>query len=175
MATLRNAQDMLATELKEIHSAERQLSRAVPRLLKKVNSQRLRDKLEERLQQGAWLIDQIDDVLEEMEAPKARQKNIAAEGLIEDANHHLEQSRDDTLVDPLVLASVQKIEHYCIAAWGTAASLGRLIGQDKAVKVMERALDEGKALDAELTELAESEINRGMMKEAVGSGNGRKS
>jgi ferritin-like metal-binding protein YciE len=170
MPGLNSAQDILATELKEIHSAERQLSRAMPRLIKKVSSDRLREMLEKRVEQGSTLIDQIEDVLAEMDTPKARQKNIAAEGLIEDANHHLEEIREDSLVDPVLLASVQKIEHYCIAAWGTAASMGRLLGQDKAVKAMERALKEGKRFDEELTKLAEADINPAALNEAEDTG-----
>jgi len=170
MPGLNSPRDMLATELKEIHSAERQLSRAMPRLMKKVSSERLRQMLDARLEQGSTLIEDVEDVLAEMEAPKARQKNIAAEGLIEDANHHLEEVRDETLVDALVLASVQKIEHYCIAAWGTAASMGRLLEQDKAVKAMERALGEGKRFDEELTKLAESDINPAMMADGEEAG-----
>src|ERR1700704_6320587 len=75
MPGLNSAQDILATELKEIHSAERQLSRAMPRLIKKVSSDRLREMLEKRVEQGSTLIDQIEDVLAEMDTPKARQKN----------------------------------------------------------------------------------------------------
>jgi ferritin-like metal-binding protein YciE len=181
MPGLNSAQDTLATELKEIHSAERQLSRVMPRLVKKVSSDRLRDMLEKRMEQGSTLIDEIDEALADMDMPKGRQKNIAAEGLIEDANHHLEQVKDESLVDPVLLASVQKIEHYCIAAWGTAASMGRLLRQDKAVKAMERALKEGKRFDEELTELAEADINPAMLEEEGSedgeesrSGNGRR-
>jgi ferritin-like metal-binding protein YciE len=69
-------------------------------------------------------------------------KNPVAEGLLEDANQHLEQVDDDRLVDPVLLADTQKLEHYCIAAWGTARSLGRLLEQDKVVKAMEQVLEE---------------------------------
>jgi ferritin-like metal-binding protein YciE len=166
MPALNSAQDLLATELKEIHSAERQLSRSLPRLMKKVMSDRLRDMLEKRTERGAQLIEEIEDVLEEMGTAKARQKNVAAEGLIEDTQQHLEEVRDDSLIDPVVLASVQKVEHYCIAAWGTAASMGRLLEQKKAVKAMERALSEGKRFDDQLTRLAEEEINPAMLEAA---------
>jgi ferritin-like metal-binding protein YciE len=165
MAALGSAQDLLAYELKEIHSAERQLSRALPQLMKKVSSTQLRDMLDRRLKRGAELIEEIDDVLAELESPKGRQKNVAAEGLIEDATHHLGALGEDSLVDPLVLASVQKLEHYCIAAWGTAAAIGRLLEQHEAVNAMERALHEGKRFDEELTELAESEINPAMLED----------
>ncbi len=163
MTALRSPEDMFTTELKEIHSAERQLSRAIPRLSKKVSSQRLRDLLEQRLEQGEALIEKLEDALDEMEAPKARPKNIAAEGLIDDVNQHLDEVEDERLIDPLLLASVQKIEHYCIAAWGAARSMGELLGKEDVVKTMEEVLKEGKELDDEMTKLAEEEINPKMM------------
>lgn len=163
MPTLRSPEDILATELKEIYGAERQLSRAIPRLAKKVHSERLRDLLEQRREQGEALIEELDEALNEMDVTKGRPKNIAAEGLIEDANQHLEEIEDEALRDTLLLASVQKIEHYCIAAWGTAKSMGRLLGQDKVVETMEHVLDEGKRYDEELTQLAEKEINPKLM------------
>jgi len=163
MTALRSPEDMFTTELKEIHSAERQLSRAIPRLSKKVSSQRLRDLLEQRLEQGEALIERLENALDEMEAPKARPKNIAAEGLIDDVNQHLDEVEDERLIDPLLLASVQKIEHYCIAAWGAARSMGELLGKEDVVKTMEEVLKEGKELDDEMTKLAEEEINPKMM------------
>jgi ferritin-like metal-binding protein YciE len=164
MPALNSPQDVLAYELKAIDSAERQLSRALPRIMKKLSSDQLREMLEKRLEQGATLMEEIDGVLEELEAPKARPRNAAAEGLIAQATDLLEEAQDKSLVDPLVLGSVQKLEHYCIAAWGTAAALARMLEQKKAAKAMERALKEGKRLDDKLTELAESEINPTMMK-----------
>jgi len=163
MAGLTSAQDVLAHELTSIHSAERQISRALPRLMRKMSSDQLRHMVDKRLSRGASLIDEVDDVLDELEVSKARAKNLGAEGLIADATDLLEDTEDNSLIDPLVLAAVQKLEHYCIAAWGTAAALGRLLDQDEAVNLMERVLQEGKRFDEELTELAESEINRTML------------
>jgi ferritin-like metal-binding protein YciE len=163
MPALRSPEDMLTTELKEIYSAERQLTRVLPRLSKKVSSTKLREMLEQRVEQGEDLIEQIDEALGEMDVSKGRAKNIAAEGLIEDVNHHMEEVEDEKLLDPLLLASVQKIEHYCIAAWGAARSMGELLGQESVVKAMQHALSEGKKFDDEMTKLAESEINPRMM------------
>jgi len=165
MPALRSPEDMLATELKEIYSAERQLTRVLPRLQKKVSSERLREMLEQRVEQGEDLIEQIDDALGEMEVAKGRAKNIAAEGLIEDVNHHIEEVEDEKLLDPLLLASIQKIEHYCIASWGAARAMGELLGQKSVVKAMQHALSEGKKFDDQMTKLAESEINPRMVEE----------
>jgi ferritin-like metal-binding protein YciE len=163
MPTPRSPQDMLTTELKEIHSAERQLSRAIPKLSREITSDRLREMLDLRKEQGARLIDEIDQAFERMEATKGRPKNPAAEGLIEDLDEHLQEIKDESMLDAALLAGVQKLEHYCIAAWGTARSMGELLGQKQIVQAMERALDEGKKLDADLTRLAEEEINPAML------------
>ena len=159
MVMLKSARDILVNELKEIHSAERQLSRVLPRLMKRVESEPLRKKLEERQGQGEILIQGLDEAFNQMEVTKARPKNVAVEGLIEDINQHLEEIKDTKLLDPVLLASIQKVEHYCIAAWGTARSLADRQGERTVVKLMERALKEGKQYDDEMTQLAESEVN----------------
>ena len=128
------------------------------------------------------LIERLDDVFEEMQVNKGRAKNPVAEGLLDDTNQHLELVDDERLVDPVLLADTQKIEHYCIAAWGTARSLGRLLEQDKVVKTMEQVLEEGKRFDEELTKLAEEEVNPQMLgdedeegeEDESGAGSGRK-
>jgi ferritin-like metal-binding protein YciE len=165
MPALRSAEDLLALELKQIHSAERQLSRALPRLAKQLDSDQLREMLDRRREQGVGLIERIEDALEAMQTSKARQKNIIAEALIEDVTEHLDNIEEDALFDAFVLAAVQKTEHYCIAAWGTAAALARLLDEDEVVRTMEQALDEGKRFDEEMTKLAEQEINPRMVEE----------
>ena len=163
MPAPRSAEDLLQTEMKEIYSAERQLTRALPKLQKLVASERLREMLNRRRDQGTELLGQLDEIFEEMEVRKGRVKNAAAEGLIEDMNQHVEEINDQKLLDPVLLASMQKVEHYCIAAWGTAAAMGRLTNQQSVVKTMERVLDEGKRFDDEMTKLAEQEVNPAML------------
>src|SRR5215212_10012946 len=166
MPAPRSPEDLLTTELKEIYSAERQLTRALPKLQKRVASERLREMLDKRRDQGTVLIEQLDQIFEEMEVNKGRHKNVAAEGLLEDMNQHIEEIKEEKLLDPVLLASLQKVEHYCIAAWGTAASMGRLMGQQTVVKTMEKVLEEGKQFDNDLTALAEQEVNPAMLSES---------
>src|SRR3954465_4764492 len=168
MPVPRSPEDLLTTELKEIYSAERQLTRALPKLQKQVASERLREMLNKRRDQGTALIEQLDEIFEEMEVSKGRVKNVAAEGLLEDMNQHIEEIKEEKLLDPVLLASLQKVEHYCIAAWGTAAAMGRLMNQQSVVKTMEHVLDEGKRYDEEMTELAEQEVNPAMLANGEG-------
>lgn len=160
---LKAPQDLLTQEIKEIHSAERQLSRAIPKLAKAVSSEKLREMLQRRKEQGAILIESLDEALEEMEVSKARVKNATIEGLIEDATQHIDEINDEKMLDAALIGAVQKVEHYCIAAWGTARAMGELFGQPKVVEAMQTAIDEGKRYDEEMTELAQSEVNPAML------------
>jgi len=94
-----------------------------------------------------------------MEESPGRKKNVAAEGLINDAREHIQEIEGGPALDAVLTGAIQKTEHYCIAAWGTARSLGASAEQQEVVRSMERALKEGKQMDEELTKLAEEKIN----------------
>jgi ferritin-like metal-binding protein YciE len=163
MPSPKSAQDVLATELKEIYSAEKQLARALPRLARKISNERLKECIDMRVEQGGRLIGEIEDVLDEMETARGRPKNVAAEGLIKDTEEHALEIDDERFLEPVLAASIQKLEHYCIAAWGTAKALAELLEQKDVVDCMERALEEGQEMDENLTQLAEEELNPAMM------------
>jgi len=151
--------ELLVLELQEIHSAESQLSRILPKLMKSVDSKELRGCLEERLSQGERLTKEVESALEEMNESPGRKKNVAAEGLINDAREHVQELESGPALDAVLIGAIQKTEHYCIGAWGTARSLGAGAGEKQVVKSMERALEEGKQMDEQLTQLAEQKIN----------------
>jgi ferritin-like metal-binding protein YciE len=153
-----DANELLVMELQQIHSAESQLGRNVPRIIKAAASDTLRDKLEERMQEGERIIQDIEKALDELEASPGRRRNAAAEGLINDLREHVQEIEEGPALDAVLIAGIQKTEHYCIAAWGTAKSLAQVCDLQTAAKAMERALNEGKSFDEELTQLAEKEI-----------------
>lgn len=155
--------EMLHTELAEIHSAESQLAKAAPRLSKAVENETLREMLDRRVEQGEQLIEDIEGIFEEMGHKMPRQKNVAAEGLLRDALQHVQELQRGPGLDATLIGAVQKLEHYCIAAWGTTRAFAQAMGEETTVEVMERVLDEGKAMDEELTELAENEVNPAML------------
>jgi ferritin-like metal-binding protein YciE len=153
-----DATELLLLELQEIHSAENQLSRMLPRIIKAAESEKLQQMLGERQQQGERLIQELESVFDEMEQSPGRKKNVAAEGLINDMREHVQEIEQGPALDAVLIAAIQKTEHYCIAAWGTARSLAQAVGEETTVNSMERALEEGKTMDEQLTELAEQEI-----------------
>ncbi len=160
--------ELLVLELQEIHSAESQLARVLPRVTKAVESETFRKFLELRLEQGERLIEEVETALEELEESPGRKKNIAAEGLINDMREHIQEIAQSPSLDAVLIAALQKTEHYCVAAWGTAKALGQAMDQKTVVRSMERALKEGKSLDEELTQLAEREITPAILSQDSG-------
>lgn len=155
--------DLLLLELQEIYSAESQLARVMPRVIKAAESEGLQQMLEQRMEQGAQLIEDLDTAFEEMDASPGRKKNVAAEGLINDLREHIQEIEAGPGLDAVLIAGIQKTEHYCIAAWGTSRALAQALGIESVVESMERALEEGRALDEQLTQLAEQEITPALM------------
>ncbi len=155
-----DASDLLLMEMKQIHSAESQLMRALPRLARKIESERIASMIDGRLEECERITQDID----EMGESPGRKKNIVAEALIEDAREHAQETEPGPALDAIVITALQKTEHYCIAAWGTVKALAAALGQDNIVKVMERALDEGKAFDRELSQLAQTDVTPALVR-----------
>ncbi len=164
--------ELLVLELQEIHSAENQLSRILPRLIKAAESETLQKLLERRLAEGERLLKDVESGLEELEATPGRKKNVAAEGLVNDAREHVQEIEAGPALDAVLIGAIQKTEHYCIAAWGTVRALSEALGQKDIARAMERALEEGKAYDEELTQLAEQEVTPELLQLAAGEDGG---
>ncbi|MGH8230141.1 MAG: ferritin-like domain-containing protein [Steroidobacteraceae bacterium] len=158
-----DANEILVMELQEIHSAETQLARLLPRFAKAVEAEELRRCIEQRQEESERIIEELDAAFDELEERPGRKRNPAAEGLISDAREHVQELAQGPARDVVLLGAMQKLEHYCIAAWGTARSLAEALGEEIPAGAMERALEEGKAFDERLTELAESEVNPALL------------
>lgn len=159
-----DANALLVLELQATHNAENQLSKVLPRLSKAVQSDSLRQMMDQRLEEGERIIKDIEAVFDEMEDSPGRKKNLAAEGLINDAREHAQEIEPGPALDAVLISAIQKTEHYCIAAWGTARALAQAVGQKTATRAMERALKEGGPFDEQLTELAETETTPALLK-----------
>ena len=156
---IHSAQDLFNSELLSIYAAEKQLTGGLPDLSQAAQADAVRQRVRERIMQGQNLLQRIDLLLDQINLPRDQVRNEAVEGLIEDARDLLDCIDSDDVKDAALIGAVQKIEHYCIAAWGNAAALGRNVGQQPAVDTFEQALDQGKRFDKALSELAMSQAN----------------
>jgi ferritin-like metal-binding protein YciE len=166
-------EELLLTELREIHNAESQFTRALPQLTRAVRAESVRGQFERRLEEGRRLLEDLDKAFDSRDATPGRKKNVAAEGLIQDAQEHVRELESGPALDAVLIGAVQKVEHYCIASWGTARAFAAGLREQDVVKAMDRALQEGRRFDDDLTSLAVDEINPAMLAEAAGSAGSR--
>ena len=106
-------------------------------------------------------IERIDQVVEsESNLKIKRMKCVAMEGLIEEANEVIESTEKNEVRDAALIAAAQKVEHYEIASYGTLATLAEQLGYRKAAKLLKETLEEEKATDIKLTDLAINNVNK---------------
>jgi len=156
---LSTLQDLFIHELKDVYSAEKQLLRALPKMAKAASSEELRAGFEQHLEETRGQIERLEQIFESLEASTRGPKCEAMAGLIEEGASLMEEDAEDAVMDAGLIAAAQKVEHYEIATYGTLVTWARHLGHEDAVELLEQNLEEEKATDVKLTELAESEIN----------------
>jgi len=150
--------DLFIHALSDVYSAEKQLTKALPRLARACTNPKLKAAFETHLEETQGQIVRIDQVVELSEIKLKRVKCVAMEGLVEEGQEQIEEIEKGPILDAALIAAGQKVEHYEIAAYGTLAALAKKLGYGDAVKLLIETLDEEKATDKKLTLLAEQEM-----------------
>ena len=160
MATIESMTELLVDQLKDIYDAENRLTKAIPKLAKKAANDELRSALEDHLQETKQHVTRLEQAFRMLgEKPKAK-PCPGMKGIIEEGNEHVgEDYEDDDLRDAVIIGSAQRVEHYEMAAYGTAIAHARTLRQDDVAGVLEQTLEEEKAADLKLSEIAESVVN----------------
>jgi len=159
MASLESLSDLLHDELKDIYDAEKQLTKALPKLAKKATSEELRQAFEEHLQQTEQHIERLEQAFEQLELPARGKPCEGMKGLIREGQEMIGEAEDDATRDALMIASAQKVEHYEIASYGSARTWANLLGKTEVASLLEETLEEEKETDKRLTSIAESIVN----------------
>jgi ferritin-like metal-binding protein YciE len=153
-------QDAFLDELKDSYDAEKQLTKALPKMAKAATSPELRSAFEAHLEETRGQIDRLEQVFHLLdEKPKGKHCDGIA-GIIEEGSSVIGEDFDDSTMDACLIASGQRAEHYEMAAYGTLVAWAKALGHEDAANLLEQTLNEEKAADAKLTELAESGINQ---------------
>jgi ferritin-like metal-binding protein YciE len=146
-------------ELRDLHSAEKQLTTALPKMAKKATSEELRRAFETHLEQTQGHLERLEKIFEDLQLNAGRQKCKAMEGLIEEASEILQESADDAIRDAAMIGAAQRVEHYEIAGYGTARTYAEMLGHTQAAELLQQTLDEEKETDLLLSELALTSVN----------------
>lgn len=156
---LESLEELFIHELKDLLSAERQLVKALPKMAKGAANERLKQAIEEHLEQTKGHVDRLEQVFKSINKSARAEHCKAMEGLIEEGSDLLKEEGDDAVKDAALIGAAQRVEHYEIAAYGTARTLAEILGHRDAVDLLQQTLDEEKETDEKLTQLAMSEIN----------------
>ena len=160
-------EDLLHDELKDIYDAEKQLMKALPKLVKKASSPELKDALQAHLGETEGHIDRLEQVFEQLGLPLRGKKCEGMQHLLSEGHEMIADAEDDATRDAVMIAAAQKVEHYEIAGYGTIRTWANLLGKSDVAALLEDTLEEEKEADLKLTGIAESFINE----EAVEAGN----
>jgi len=143
-------------ELKDIYDAEKQLTKALPKMAKAAEDDQLRSAFESHLRETEQHIDRLEQVFQQLDENVRGKKSKGMQGLIAEGQELIKEKEGDAAL----ICAAQKIEHYEIASYGSLESWARLLGQERAARLLEQTLEEEKAADEKLNSIAESSVNR---------------
>jgi ferritin-like metal-binding protein YciE len=157
---IKTLDDLFVHTLQDIYYAEQQITKALPKMISKVTTPELKQGLQRHLEQTRNQITRLEQVFRlHGESPKAV-TCPAIDGILEEANAILGDAGDADVLDAAAAAAAQAVEHYEIARYGTLIAWARELGRDDWAAVLEPTLEEEKAADLKLTEVAEARLNR---------------
>src|ERR1700730_5049145 len=145
---------LLNEELKDIYDAEKRLVKALPKMAKAASAPDLRRAFEEHLAVTKKHVERLEQVFELLGVPAKAKTCAGMKGLIEEGEETMKEDAADQLMDAALIGAAQRVEHYEMAAYGTARALAEHLGNQEAADLLQETLEEEKEADEKLTEIA---------------------
>ena len=159
MASMESLEDVLQEEVKDLYDAEKQLTKALPKLAKKATADALKDALESHLRETERHVARLEQVFEHLEMPVRGKKCTGMKNLLSEGADMIGDAEDDAARDAVMIAAAQKVEHYEIASYGSVRTWANVLGKTEVAELLGETLEEEKAADEKLTGIAESFVN----------------
>lgn len=159
MTELKNLTDLLVHELQLLHNTEKYQLMALPRMIENTNSPELKRALEVHLDETKNHQQRLDQIAALMKVDVSDEGSPAIKGLVFEGEKLLHKDATPETLDAAILSGVQKVEHYEISGYGTAAYLSEQLGLHEVNEILVQSLDEEKMTDMKLNDLAKSVIN----------------
>jgi ferritin-like metal-binding protein YciE len=148
--------ELYIDELRDIYNAENQLTKALPKLAKAATSDELRAGFEEHLKQTEGHVERLEEIFKELGEKPTGKKCKGMEGLVEEGSEMIKEGElEGEALDAGLISAAQRVEHYEIAAYGSVRTYAGLLGEDRALTLLNETLKEEKETDQKLTKLAE--------------------
>ncbi|MBA2585439.1 MAG: ferritin-like domain-containing protein [Chthoniobacterales bacterium] len=152
-------QHLYVDELKDLYNAENQLLKALPKMAKKASAPQLRQAFTDHLEQTRGHVDRLDQIFKKMGEKPTGKTCKAMKGLVEEGKEVIEEDGDEFVLDAALIGAAQRVEHYEIAGYGVVRTFASLLGENDAMDLLQRTLNEEGETDKKLTRLAETVIN----------------
>ncbi len=150
--------DLLVDQLKDLYSAESQLVKALPRMVKAAENDELKEAIQDHLEETKKQVERLEAIGRQLDIKLTGKKCKAMEGLLEEAKEVLELESSPAIVDFSIIAAAQRVEHYEISGYGTARAMAEFLGYQKVVKLLTQTLEEEAAADETLTKISTEHI-----------------
>ena len=160
MAEQKTLHDAFIHEIRDIYDGERQITRALPKMIKKATSDELRSALEAHLEETRGQIERLEQVFGELGETVRGKKCDGIAGLVEEGKAIMEEDLEDSAMDACLIGAGQRVEHYEMAAYGTLIAWAKAMGHDEVVDLLQQNLDQEKAADEKLSSIAEGGVNQ---------------
>jgi ferritin-like metal-binding protein YciE len=155
MPKTKGLEEFFIDELKDLYSAENQITKALPKMAKTANAEELQAGFQEHLKQTENQIKRLEKISKQLGKPLKGKKCKGMEGLLEEGKEIMEEDLEPNVLDMALITAAQKVEHYEISAYGSARSLAMRLGLDDIADILNETLQEEGDTDKKLTKIAE--------------------
>jgi len=153
-------EELLLSELKDLYSAEKQITKALPKLVKAATSEELRDAFQSHLEETEGQIERLEQIAEQMGKKLTGKTCEGMKGVLEEGTEVVEETEKGSSVrDAGLITAAQRVEHYEMAGYGGVIAYAKLLGLNDVVSLLQETLEEEKAADQKLTKLSQT-INK---------------
>ena len=144
-------EELLIDELKDLYSAEKQIIRALPKIIKAVSSPELQEGLSNHLEETKGQVSRLEKMGEILSKKMTGKTCVGMKGVLEEGSEVLEDTEKGTVRDAALISACQRVEHYEMAGYGSAREFAKLLGQKEVAALLEETLAEEKNADKTLT------------------------
>lgn len=157
---MKNLEELFEHQLQDLHSAEDQLTKALPKMAKNAADAKLKKAFEDHLEETKEHKKRLEEICEELDINPDKETCKAMKGLIKEAEDFIKEVKDDDVKNAGMIAEAQRVEHYEISGYGTAVRYAKELGHTDIAKKLQKTLDEEYNADKLLNDLAESRLNK---------------
>ena len=157
--------EVLADQLKDLYSAETQITKALPKLAKAATSPDLKKGFLLHLEQTKGHVERIKKACNELDIKPAGKKCLATAGLVEEGKEAIEENATPEMKDVMLIGAARRVEHYEMAAYTAACDIAKTLGLTSVVKLLSATLSEETSTDEKLAKASGPALNKAVASE----------